>query len=125
MLFGNFAILLAFQAFIRTLFGVYLGSSKGIFGQALAAGSYLDPAASSDNANDNCATCELLVGGACRGGGNLTAPKLATLPGYWRAQPNATAWLGLADNARVLYVIGHGGDILLKGGLMIGAIGKS
>jgi len=34
----------------------------------------------------------LLVGGACCGGGSLTAPTLATLPGFWRREPNATAW---------------------------------
>jgi len=69
-----------------------------------AAGSYLDPAASPDSANDKCVTCELLVGGACRGGGNLTAPTLATLPGFWRADPNSTGWYGLPDIAR--HVIG-------------------
>ena len=53
-----------------------------------AAGFYQDPLDAS-----KCLTCELLVGGACRGGaGNLTAPKLATLPGYWRSGPNATTW---------------------------------
>lgn len=45
-----------------------------------AAGSYLNPFFSSSDAS-KCLTYELLVGGACRGGGNLTTPKLATLPG--------------------------------------------
>ena len=68
-----------------------------------AAGSYLNPYASANDAS-KCVTCELLVGGACRGGGNLTAPKLATLPGFWRAEPNSTGWYGLTDKVTRLAV---------------------
>eukprot|EP00740_Mantoniella_antarctica_P005925 CAMPEP_0181348918 /NCGR_PEP_ID=MMETSP1106-20121128/446_1 /TAXON_ID=81844 /ORGANISM="Mantoniella antarctica, Strain SL-175" /LENGTH=1640 /DNA_ID=CAMNT_0023461271 /DNA_START=149 /DNA_END=5073 /DNA_ORIENTATION=+ len=57
-----------------------------------AAGTYLKPNLLSGNAIGQCLTCELLVGGACRGGDNLTTLKLTTLPGHWRAGFDTTSW---------------------------------